>query len=162
MAVPELARVAGEAFRLITGVDLAYQDLEGEWPDGFEAGPSENPEDEDVALDADEDLPWPDPVLVQQWWDANKARYRNGQRYLMGEQISVEQCSSVLRNAFQRQPQCGRTRTRTHAAGDPAIRDPGPWFTSAATAGGQLVDVGPLYRNCTGPAVGDCPGAVYA
>ena len=103
MAVPELARVAGEAFRLITGVDLAYQDLEGEWPDGFEAGPSENPEDEDVALDADEDLPWPDPVLVQQWWDANKARYRNSQRYLMGEQISVEQCSSILRNAFQRQ-----------------------------------------------------------
>ena len=103
MAVPELARVAGEAFSLITGVDLAYQDLEGEWPEGFEAGPTENPEDEDVALDPDEDLPWPDPALVQQWWNGNKGRFRSGQRYLLGEPVSVAQCNTVLRTGFQRQ-----------------------------------------------------------
>ena len=40
MHVPELARPAGEAFSMITGVDLAYDDLEGEWPEGFEAGPN--------------------------------------------------------------------------------------------------------------------------
>jgi len=41
MRTPELARVAGEAFTMITGVDIAYEDLEGEWPEGFEAGPTE-------------------------------------------------------------------------------------------------------------------------
>ena len=57
MGTPPVARVAGEAFSMITGVDLAYEDLEGEWPEGFTAGPTEDPEDEDVAMDPDEDLP---------------------------------------------------------------------------------------------------------
>src|SRR6266487_150454 len=55
VTIPEIARVAGEAFTMITGVDLAYEDLEGEWPEGFEAGPTENPEDENVDMDSDED-----------------------------------------------------------------------------------------------------------
>ena len=46
------------------GVDLAYQDLEGDWPEGFHAGPTENREDEDIAMDPDEDLPWPATDLV--------------------------------------------------------------------------------------------------
>ena len=46
MSSPEMARIAGESFSMITGLDLAYEDLEGEWPEGFEAGPTENPEDE--------------------------------------------------------------------------------------------------------------------
>jgi len=103
MAVPELARVAGEAFSLITGVDLAYQDLEGEWPEGFEAGPTENPDDEDVDLDPDEDLPWPEQALVQQWWNDNKGRFQAGQRYLMGEPVSIAHCTTVLSTGFQRQ-----------------------------------------------------------
>jgi len=52
-------RVAGESFSLITGANIAYEDLDGEKPDGFEAGPTENPEDEDVAMDADLNLAWP-------------------------------------------------------------------------------------------------------
>ncbi|MCI5221664.1 MAG: TIGR02270 family protein, partial [Candidatus Electrothrix sp. AR4] len=64
MEVPELARVAGEALSMITGLDLAYEDLEGEWPEGFTAGPTDDPEDEDVDLDPDEDLPWPEPALI--------------------------------------------------------------------------------------------------
>jgi hypothetical protein len=36
MDEPELARVAGEAFSMITGVDLAYEDFEGEQPEDFE------------------------------------------------------------------------------------------------------------------------------
>ena len=76
MTVPEVSRVAGEAFSMITGVDLAYDDMEGEWPEGFEAGPTENPEDEDVAMDSDEDLPWPEPSLIQAWWEKNKNNFR--------------------------------------------------------------------------------------
>src|SRR5262249_40299589 len=56
---PEAARVAGESFSLITGADLGRDKLKGEKPEGFEAGPTDNPEDEDVAMDPDEHLPWP-------------------------------------------------------------------------------------------------------
>src|SRR5205085_377417 len=38
MKNPPLARVAGEAFTMITGVDIAYQDLDTDKPEGFEAG----------------------------------------------------------------------------------------------------------------------------
>jgi uncharacterized protein (TIGR02270 family) len=112
MAVPELARVAGEAFSLITGVDLAYQDLEGEWPEGFEAGPTENPEDDNVEMDADEDLPWPEPALVATWWEANQQHFTPGARYLCGQPVSVEHCATVLRTGFQRQ----RTAAATELA----------------------------------------------
>src|SRR5918996_2069321 len=71
MEIPDLARPAGESFSMITGVDLAYDDLERDAPAGFEAGPTDNPADDNVALDLDEDLPWPDPVLLQKWWQDN-------------------------------------------------------------------------------------------
>lgn len=103
MAAPPLARLAGEAFAMITGADLAYQDLEGAWPEGFHAGPTENPEDEDVAMDADEDLPWPNPELVLRWWEENKARFAAGQRHLCGQPISDAHCRAVLREGYQRQ-----------------------------------------------------------
>jgi len=103
MTVPEVARVAGEAFTMITGVDLAYDDLEGEWPDGFEAGPTENPQDEDVAMDSDEDLPWPEPRLIQDWWEKNKNSFQVGTRYLVGKPVTAEHCRHVLKAGFQRQ-----------------------------------------------------------
>jgi uncharacterized protein (TIGR02270 family) len=117
MAIPELARVAGEAFSMITGVDIAYEDLEGEWPEGFEAGPTESPEDEDVDMDPDEDLPWPEPELIANWWQKNKGNFQNGTRYLCGQPISEEQCQHVLRHGFQRQ--------RAAAALELAMMNPG-------------------------------------
>jgi len=117
MHVPEHARAAGEAFTMITGVDLAYEDLEGEWPEGFEAGPTENPEDENVAMDPDEDLPWPELELIQKWWANHKSNFQNGTRYLVGKPISSEWLQQVLRNGFQRQ--------RAAAALELAIKQPG-------------------------------------
>jgi len=103
MSIPEMARVAGESFTMITGVDIAYENLEGEWPEGFEAGPTEEPEDEDVEMDPDEDLPWPKPELVHKWWSENKNNFLNGTRYLCGKPISEQQCQHVLRYGYQRQ-----------------------------------------------------------
>jgi uncharacterized protein (TIGR02270 family) len=117
MRVPEMARPAGEAFSMITGVDITYDDLEGEWPDGFEAGPTEDPEDEDVEMDPDEDLPWPDPEKIQRWWDRNKADYKSGIRYLRGQPIGRESLDDALKNGFQRQ--------RIAAAVELALRDRG-------------------------------------
>ncbi len=103
MQIPELARVAGEALTLITGTDLAYEDLEGQKPEGFEAGPTENPEDENVEMDPDEDLPWPNPSLIEKWWDQHRGQFRDGTRHLMGEPISVDHLHVVLRTGRQRQ-----------------------------------------------------------
>jgi uncharacterized protein (TIGR02270 family) len=117
MAVPELARAAGESFTMITGVDIAYEDLEGEWSEGFEAGPTESPEDEDVEMDPDEDLSWPEPELISEWWNKNKNNFRNSTRYLCGKPINEEQCQHVLRYGYQRK--------RAAAAIELAIMNPG-------------------------------------
>jgi uncharacterized protein (TIGR02270 family) len=103
MEIPELARAAGESFSMITGVDLAYDDLETDAPAGFEAGPTDNPTDENVALDPDENLPWPDAVLLQQWWQDNGTRFPAGARHLLGRPLSPETCQHSLAAGFQRQ-----------------------------------------------------------
>ncbi|QLQ33550.1 MAG: TIGR02270 family protein [Candidatus Thiothrix singaporensis] len=105
MQIPALARVAGEAFSLITGVDLAYGDLETDQPENFQAGPTESPLDDTVALDADENLPWPDPALIQAWWRRHEGEFPAGQRYLMGQPLSPQQCNAVLKTGMQRQRQ---------------------------------------------------------
>ena len=125
MNVPELARVAGEAFTMIAGVDIAFADLEGKKPEGFEAGPTENPEDEDVEMDPDEHLPWPDPKLIAKWWSQHQVEFQKSVRYLLGKPISVDWCQQVLRT--------GRQRQRAAAALELAIRQPGqPLFNVAA------------------------------
>ena len=103
MSVDEQARVAGEAFTLITGVDLAFNDLQRDQPEDFQAGPTEDPADEDVALDADEDLAWPDADLVLAWWETNGRHFKPGQRHLAGLAVAEQTLQSVLRTGLQRQ-----------------------------------------------------------
>lgn len=103
MHTPDLARLAGESFSFITGADLAYEDLDADRPEGFESGPSENPADDNVALDSDEDLAWPDPVKIQAWWNAKQQQLQTGHRYLLGNPITEAQCRKVLQEGFQRQ-----------------------------------------------------------
>jgi uncharacterized protein (TIGR02270 family) len=103
MTVKEVARVAGESFSMITGVDLAYDDLEQDMPEDFESGPTENPEDENVAMDEDENLPWPNPELVARWWSANAGRFEPGKRYLRGREITAESAKKTLIDGKQRQ-----------------------------------------------------------
>ena len=97
-----LAKVAGEAFSYLCGVDLAYQDLEGELPNGTQSVPTENADDDDVAMDPDEDLPCPDPLLVQQWWQENKHRFKPDVRYLYGNPSNETHCEWLLRKGTQR------------------------------------------------------------
>jgi uncharacterized protein (TIGR02270 family) len=99
----DVARVAGESFSMITGVDLAYDDLERDRPEGFESGPTEDAADENLALDEDENLAWPDAELVGKWWSANVGRFQPGHRYLCGREISVESARKTLVDGKQRQ-----------------------------------------------------------
>jgi uncharacterized protein (TIGR02270 family) len=97
------ARLAGEAFSLITGADLASLDLERKPPDTIQAGPTDDPEDPNIDMDPDEGLPWPDSQRVQGWWDAHAANFSSGDRCFMGSAVTRESCIRVLRHGFQRQ-----------------------------------------------------------
>ncbi len=125
MADPNMARVAGESFTSITGIDLAYDDLDTDKPEGFEAGPTENPEDENVDMDPDEDLPWPNTQLIEKWWFTHRLEFTNGTRHLLGKPMSIDWLQQVLR--------IGKQRQRRAAALELAIRQPGtPLFNTSA------------------------------
>lgn len=127
MKTPELAQVAGEAFSQITGVDLGYQDFDADAPEDYQAGPTEDPEDEEVDLDQDEDLAWPDYQSITQWWNENQSNFPTGVRRLCGEAVNRERCLKVLRDGYQRQRQA--------AAMELALFDlQQPLFNTSATA----------------------------
>ncbi|MCG7986360.1 MAG: TIGR02270 family protein [Candidatus Thiodiazotropha weberae] len=127
MDKPEYSRLAAESFAAITGLDLAYQDMDTDQPAGFESGPTENPADEEVALDPDEELVWPDQQKISDWWSSQQGRFNAGGRYLNGAQITREQCIEVLKKGYQRQ--------RRAAAMELAIFDQQqPLFNTSATA----------------------------
>lgn len=123
----KLARLAGESFTFITGADLALLDLESGPLEGVEFGPSDDPDAEDVEMDPDDGLPWPDQAKVQAWWRANRQRFAAGTRLFMGAPPSVAHCQRVLREGYQRQ--------RIAAALYLALLRPGtPLFPTAAPA----------------------------
>ena len=99
----KLARPAGEAFSFITGLDLAYLDLDRKPPEGMDFGPNDDPEEGDVAMDEDGSLPWPDPSKIAGWWRANGMRFTSGTRYFIGEVPTAASCLEVLTTGFQRQ-----------------------------------------------------------
>jgi uncharacterized protein (TIGR02270 family) len=103
MAKNESARLAGEALSLVTGADLDVLQLTRPRPEDAEPGPSESPEDENVEMNPDEGLPWPDPERVRRWWSGNASRFQEGTRYFVGAPVARAHCLDVLRNGFQRQ-----------------------------------------------------------
>lgn len=127
MADDKLARLAGESFSFITGADLAWLDLERKPPEDFESGPNDNPDDEDVAMDEDDGLPWPDQARVQAWWSANSHRFQAGVRYFVGAPPSWAHCLEVLRDGYQRQ----RIAAAHHLC---PLRPGAPLFNCAAPA----------------------------
>jgi uncharacterized protein (TIGR02270 family) len=126
-----LARLAGESFTMITGVGLAYRDLERKPPEDFQAGPTEDPKDDNVEMDPDDNLPWPEPKLVATWWQKNQGQFQSGTRYLCGKPMTIEWLKEVLRDGYQRQ--------RIAAALELAIRQPGtPMFNVKAPGFRQI------------------------
>jgi uncharacterized protein (TIGR02270 family) len=117
MRTPKLAKVAGESFSLITGANLAHEDLDGEPPEAEEPASDDITEEQQAAARADLSLPYPDPALVQKWWNARQGKFARGTRYLLGQPIATESLRSALKNGYQRQ--------RAAAALELAILRPG-------------------------------------
>ena len=123
-----LARLAGEAFSLITGIDLVDDRLDSKTPAGAETRSNvDMEEDEGSVMDVDEGLPLPDVAKVEAWWEANATRFQKGARYFMGAPVTREHCIDVLKNGYQRQ--------RILAAHYLCLLDPGtPLFNTSAPA----------------------------
>jgi len=124
---PALARLAGESFSMITGLDLAAADLELKPPQDLAFGPRDDPHDDDVAMDEDDALPWPDTAKIGDWWQANAPRFPAGGNFFGGGPVSPGRCLAVLKSAGQRQ--------RIAAAEYLSLMSPGtPLFNTAAPA----------------------------
>lgn len=127
MSIDPLARLAGESFAMITGADLDVLGLVRQAPEGVDHGPTGNPDDEDVAMDEDDGLPWPDAGHVSRWWVERSASFPIGQRCFMGAAVTPAHAEQVLREGTQRQ--------RAVAAVQRCILQPGtPLFPTAAPA----------------------------
>jgi uncharacterized protein (TIGR02270 family) len=101
MENPDLAQLAGEAFTMITGVDLEYADLD-------QPAPSETDLVDDsiekvLDLNYESNLRWPSPALVAGWWDRNQSAFSTGIRYLSGKPITPQTAFEVLVGGKQRQ-----------------------------------------------------------
>jgi uncharacterized protein (TIGR02270 family) len=102
MAVPALARIAGAAFHRITGLDFSSAKLRAKPPEGFASGPTDDPDDEEVAMDRDAALPWPNHALAEAWWKRRERDFRAGTRHLLGKPVASEAwLQQVLRSAAQ-------------------------------------------------------------
>jgi uncharacterized protein (TIGR02270 family) len=128
METPEFARVAGEAYAWICGVDIEEAKLEGKPPEGFEAGPSDDPEEEDVRMDPDEDLPWPEAAAVRAHWQRIQGELAPGQRHLLGRPHAPEWLRAVLRDGGQRQRAAAVVEMALLAPGRPLFEVRAPGF----------------------------------
>lgn len=101
MAKPELARLAGLAFSIITGAALQ--------PLGLEIDPMVAPaeaspaglDDDQVAVDPDDGLPWPNVNAVQSWWALKASTLPTRTRLVAGSEPGVEGCKTLLRTGAQ-------------------------------------------------------------
>jgi uncharacterized protein (TIGR02270 family) len=116
MRESESVKLAGESFSMITGIDLAQNGLSNDNPPNIATGPNDDPKDENVALDEDENLPWPDAEKIALLWQQQGRNFIIGKRYFMGCQISSEWLLTQLEQANQRQ--------RHAAALELALTDP--------------------------------------
>lgn len=132
MATPTIARVAAAGYATITGVDLADAGLEAQPPASFESGPTEDAANDDVELDPDEDLPWPDVAALRRHWKRSEAALASGQRHFLGRPISTDHLRDVLRSGGQRQRAAAAVELALLTPGRPLFEVRAPGFRQAA------------------------------
>ncbi|MFT5657582.1 MAG: hypothetical protein ACI9KN_000855, partial [Gammaproteobacteria bacterium] len=103
MDQPVASRLAAEAFSYITGIDLENQNLSRDASELLVQQPNDDPEDDDINLDEDENLPWPDTEKIKKIWMNHGRNFIAGQRYFSGRSISSDLLMDKLTNSHQRQ-----------------------------------------------------------
>jgi uncharacterized protein (TIGR02270 family) len=132
---PVLSRLACESIQTLTGVDLEKEKLTTPPPVPTNAtGATGATEDEEaIAMDPDEALPYPDPEKVASWWKANVSRFDKKVRYRKGQPYSAHVLIDIL--------QTGHLLERHDAALELALINPKfPYGETAAFAMRQKKD----------------------
>jgi uncharacterized protein (TIGR02270 family) len=130
LADASIARAAGEALTSITGADMSRPPLRGAPPPGFAAGPSDDPADPSVAMDPDEDIPWPHGENVRTWWRA-RAPGSGARRTLLGEARTDAWLEQVLRRGRQRHRAIAAIALKLRRPGRPLFNVRAPSFRQA-------------------------------
>lgn len=136
MQTPTLARLAGASFSLITGVDLRKERLLGEPPQGLSFGPNDDPDDDDVAMDPDEHLPWPAPGKVAERWHRIQRSLAAGQRHLLGQLVKHPGwLHRVLASGTQTERAAAALELALEAPGHPLFEVRAPGFQQREALG---------------------------
>ena len=114
MDKPNYARIAGWAFCQITGIDLEKTNLTVEPPEGDNQGPTDDAEDDNVAMDVDEDLLWPDKNKVARLWQVHNRLLQPGQRYFQGQEVTKQLLDNIYVNANQHQKELAALQRAIH------------------------------------------------
>jgi len=105
----KVARIAGEAFSAITGLQLRGEFCVEEDPNPFE--------EDDLVAGPEKDLPVPNAAGVEQWWSQNRTRFNPALRYVNGRPLD----GAALIEAFR----SGTMRRRHALAFELAVRTRG-------------------------------------
>ena len=103
MSEPAYARLAAEAFTLITGIGLEQYHLEAELPPALVEQPNNDTDGDDVSLDEDENLLWPNQEKVSSIWIIQGHNFIAGQRYFLGKPVTVDWLKQKRTTGTQRQ-----------------------------------------------------------
>ena len=98
-----IAKVSAEAFSFITGIDFQQRQLVHESSPDLAPHPNDDADDDDVSLDEDENLPWPDVDKISKLWANEGKNFISGNRYFMGQPVTPELLNDKLIEACQRQ-----------------------------------------------------------
>ncbi|MCF6260974.1 MAG: TIGR02270 family protein [Gammaproteobacteria bacterium] len=92
MAIPEHAKIAGEAFSSITGVDLKQVQLID----------ATNPEEDDIEEGEDQYLPVPHVEKISQHWQQIRQQFTAEPRYFLGQPVTADLLKQTFLHGQQR------------------------------------------------------------
>lgn len=102
MKEADMARLAGEVFSIVTGIDLEQHQLVNELPDLDEQLPDEGDDEDFITLDEDENLPFPTVEKVAAVWQKYGQHFTPGQRFFMGKLVDKEILKYQIEKGLQR------------------------------------------------------------
>jgi len=102
MRSPDHARLAASALVCLTGINLTVKRLIVKPPPTIQLGPNDDPNDENVAMDPDYGLPWPNVDALQTWWSGVRRDYPAGTRFWLGKSMDQGGAEIALRDGNQK------------------------------------------------------------
>jgi uncharacterized protein (TIGR02270 family) len=127
---PPIARVAGEAWCMITGLTLEGTIYQAQRPEAAHVPDLNDAVEDAVEMELDEHLAWPNARTLADWWARHRHEFPRERRFLLGRPVEEGWCRQVLRR--------GRQRQRAGAALELALTHPTePLFEVRAPAARQ-------------------------